>query len=405
MVIGLLAITAIPTVTGVGNAISAQKKQNANLSKEQEKFHMTFIMEHEGKVQELGTGVVKDQKFYINFPDNPVDGYKFLGWYFKYPSEEGHLGLVSMVSDDPPALNWIYVDKDTHAVTEDDRFLTLEGDHDSFVAVREEGPDGEQRWAVYWDPEGDIEDEVDDEDRCRPEARQGIVMYILYLDSNLDHDLMAVPNPVIRPGGLNLYGLAPLGRRVDIDKRTTINSYQFQFSHYSSDLNKNRPKHNPIMSATMEKDRVSAESDDQTYSSEEQPKKQRRTKKKGTKTSRRKQQQQQQSGPLDQLPVGGDLGNTVGGVTNTLGGVTGGALNQQQGGDDGGKSDTLRLRLDLNLDIEIQLKARIHGDLELALLLTSTPNFLKSIPPVGRHVYAVSHAKPRENEAIRITLH
>ncbi|KAH7250743.1 hypothetical protein FSOLCH5_000088 [Fusarium solani] len=186
MVIGLLAITAIPTVTGVGNAISAQKKQNANLSKEQEKFHMTFIMEHEGKVQELGTGVVKDQKFYINFPDNPVDGYKFLGWYFKYPSEEGHLGLVSMVSDDPPALNWIYVDKDTHAVTyggrkdtvghvigpwgwsEDDRFLTLEGDHDSFVAVREEGPDGEQRWAVYWDPEGDIEDEVDDEDRCRP---------------------------------------------------------------------------------------------------------------------------------------------------------------------------------------------------------------------------------------------
>lgn len=62
MVIGLLAITAIPTVTGVGNAISAQKKQNASLSKEQEKFHMTFIMEHKGKMQELGTGVVKDQK-------------------------------------------------------------------------------------------------------------------------------------------------------------------------------------------------------------------------------------------------------------------------------------------------------------------------------------------------------
>lgn len=39
---------------------------------------------------------------------------------------------------------------------------------------------------------------------------------------------------------------------------------------------------------------------------------------------------------------------------------------QEQGG--GGKSDTLKLRLDLNLEIEIQLKARIHGDLELALL-------------------------------------
>ncbi|KAM0428553.1 hypothetical protein ACHAPT_006913 [Fusarium lateritium] len=189
MVIGLLAITAIPTVTGVGNAVSAQKRQNESLSKEQEKFHLSFIMEHEGKVQELGTGVLIDQKskqkLYLNLPDSPVEGYRFLGWYFKYPCEEGHLGLVSMVSDDPPALNWIYVDKDTHAVTygarkdtvghvigpwgwsEDDRFLTLEGDHDSFVAVREEGPGGEERWAVYWDPEGDIEDENEDE-TCRP---------------------------------------------------------------------------------------------------------------------------------------------------------------------------------------------------------------------------------------------
>jgi hypothetical protein len=33
-----------------------------------------------------------------------------------------------------------------------------------------------------------------------------------------------------------------------------------------------------------------------------------------------------------------------------------------------GRDDALRLRLDLNLDVEITLKARIHGDLELALL-------------------------------------
>lgn len=121
-------------------------------------------------------------QMYLNLSDAPVQGYRFLGWYFKYPSEEGHLGLVSMVSDDPPALNWIFVDKDTHMVTfggkkdtighvigpwgwtEDERFLTLQGDHDSFVAVRDE--DG--KWAVYWDPEGDIEDEIDDEERCQP---------------------------------------------------------------------------------------------------------------------------------------------------------------------------------------------------------------------------------------------
>jgi hypothetical protein len=131
------------------------------------------------------------------------------------------------------------------------------------------------------------------------------------------------------------------------------------------------------------------EAEDQTLSSEEAPRRERRSKKKGTKSRRRQdtQQQQQQgggggSGPLDQLPLAGDLGNTVGGVTdgvsNTLGGVTGGlgglTGGQQQGGGggDAGK-DTLRLRLDLNLDIEIQLKARIHGDLELSLLYVTSP--------------------------------
>lgn len=124
------------------------------------------------------------------------------------------------------------------------------------------------------------------------------------------------------------------------------------------------------MAGTLEKDRVSSDVESETASVEEVQPKPRRTKKKGTKVARRQQQQQQQSGPLDQLPLGGlggdTVGNTLGGVTNTLGGITGSAVDQQGGG--GSKSDTLRLRLDLNLDVEIQLKARIHGDLELALL-------------------------------------
>lgn len=131
----------------------------------------------------------------------------------------------------------------------------------------------------------------------------------------------------------------------------------------------------------MEKDRV--DTDDQTMSSEEAPRRERRSKKKSSKSRRQGTQQQQGgggSGPLDQLPLAGDLGNTVGGVTdgvsNTLGGVTGGlggltGGQQGGGGGDAGK-DTLRLRLDLNLDIEIQLKARIHGDLELSLLYVYT---------------------------------
>lgn len=136
--------------------------------------------------------------------------------------------------------------------------------------------------------------------------------------------------------------------------------------------------------STMEKDRVSNEvdSDDNSLSSEEPPKPApRRTKKK----SKSKRSKREQSGPLDSLPVGGDsVGGALGGVTNTLGGVTNNAVDQQKG-DGGGKSDTLRLRLDLNLDIEIQLKARIHGDLELALLYVLPPRFTTSSSPLSHH--------------------
>ena len=98
---------------------------------------------------------------------------------------------------------------------------------------------------------------------------------------------------------------------------------------------------------------------------------------------RRRQQQTQQKGKGSGGPLGGlggvsavlpvdNVGETAGKLVNsatgTLSNVAGGAVNKQGGGDKGGKSDTLRLRLDLNLEVEITLKARIHGDLELALL-------------------------------------
>jgi len=92
------------------------------------------------------------------------------------------------------------------------------------------------------------------------------------------------------------------------------------------------------------------------------------------KNRRRPTKKRQQNGPLDTLSLNNlplnsasqTVGNTADGVTNTLGDVAGNALNK--GGGDGKKSDTLRLRLDLNLEIEITLKAKIHGDLTLALL-------------------------------------
>ncbi|CAM1510610.1 Fc.00g009450.m01.CDS01 [Cosmosporella sp. VM-42] len=182
MVIGLLAITAIPTVIGVSQAISAQKKQQAAAGKENEKFHLSAIFKD--TQEEQGTGILVDNKLYFDLPEAPVKGHKVCGYHFKYPSEEGHLGLVSTTCDDPPALGWIFVNKDTHAVaygsrkdtighvigpwgwSEDERFVTLQEGYDNFVAVKEDA-DGGVRWAVYWDPDGKILEEVGQE-RCRP---------------------------------------------------------------------------------------------------------------------------------------------------------------------------------------------------------------------------------------------
>ena len=104
---------------------------------------------------------------------------------------------------------------------------------------------------------------------------------------------------------------------------------------------------------------------------------------------RRKRNQRQKKGgqgPLDNLALD-NVQNTAGGLVNSatgaLGGVAGNAVQNQGGGDGGGKSDTLRLRLDLNLDIEITLKAKIHGDLELALLYVFFSHFafFSRLPP------------------------
>jgi hypothetical protein len=111
------------------------------------------------------------KKLWIDHPAAPAQGHKFTGWYFMYPSEAQQLGLVSYVSADPPALNWIFVDKDSHMIrhgsraetlgghtvgpwhwSNDEQWLTLEGSDAQFVAVEQEN----KKWAVAWDGDGSI---------------------------------------------------------------------------------------------------------------------------------------------------------------------------------------------------------------------------------------------------------
>ncbi|KAF8897259.1 hypothetical protein BD779DRAFT_362148 [Infundibulicybe gibba] len=61
-----------------------------------------------------------------------------------------------------------------------------------------------------------------------------------------------------------------------------------------------------------------------------------------------------------------DTGRKVTGAAQGAVSSVGNAVGQVAGG--GGGDKPLKLRLDLNLDVDIQLKARVHGDLTLALL-------------------------------------
>lgn len=120
---------------------------------------------------------------------------------------------------------------------------------------------------------------------------------------------------------------------------------------------------------TYESDVEDASSDEQY---QPQPQQNRQMQRRRPRPQQTQQQQQPQGGggPLDGVGLGGvtdTAGGLVKGATGALGGIAG---NQAQESGGKGKSDTLRLRLDLNLDVEITLKAKIHGDLELALLET-----------------------------------
>lgn len=61
-ILGLLTVTSIPTVTGVGQAVSAQKRQNAE-SKEQEKINLAAKFSGENPLSdEQATCFLKDGK-------------------------------------------------------------------------------------------------------------------------------------------------------------------------------------------------------------------------------------------------------------------------------------------------------------------------------------------------------
>ncbi|PNS21583.1 hypothetical protein CAC42_942 [Sphaceloma murrayae] len=174
--------SGIAVVTGVAEGVSHQQKVNEEASNEtrQLKFHVDVSANSSSsRANQVDSSMVvlHSDKLWLEPRDKatnqPVKGHPFTGFYIPYPDEErmGIRGMVSTISRDPPMLNWIYVDRETHEVkysnrtgsikhhvgewdwteeTGPDSCVTFDG-WEGFLAV-EEGPG---KWGLYFDMDDD----------------------------------------------------------------------------------------------------------------------------------------------------------------------------------------------------------------------------------------------------------
>ncbi|KAF2796635.1 hypothetical protein K505DRAFT_158721 [Melanomma pulvis-pyrius CBS 109.77] len=176
MVLGILtAIAACPAIIGTTEAVRQGQRQNA---REKHRGLKTNLIANCSTISRAGREingcqiVLSDGKLYLavpsdEFPDGCPDDHPFAGYFLPYPDQNWGRrgeGMVSTISDDPPQLNWIYVDRDTcevkygdrvtsephiigpWSVTPMDRRVTLE-DWEGFMAVKY----GPGEWALYFD--------------------------------------------------------------------------------------------------------------------------------------------------------------------------------------------------------------------------------------------------------------
>ena len=96
MVIGLLLITAIPTVTGVAQAISGQRNRDQQKKDERrmKKFHVDVHCASDDKAASALNGgriVLKDERLWVGPPQVTVPGkhgYVAEAFYIEYPDPE-----------------------------------------------------------------------------------------------------------------------------------------------------------------------------------------------------------------------------------------------------------------------------------------------------------------------------
>jgi hypothetical protein len=213
MVLGIItSIAACPAIIGTTEAIRQGQRQNARQTHRGRKSNIyVSCSDPSRKARDIngGTVVLRDRKvcllphskhessltssqlyvttvnpkckFHGDGDQEPgrldEDGHLFAGYFFPYPDKKWGRrgdGYVSTISEDPPQLNWIYVDKDTYEVkyglraeaeghivgpwncTPIDKRLMLDM-WEGFTVVEEK----ENTWALYFDVDDDgLEEKV-----------------------------------------------------------------------------------------------------------------------------------------------------------------------------------------------------------------------------------------------------
>ncbi|RYO67573.1 hypothetical protein AA0113_g4507 [Alternaria arborescens] len=176
MVLGILtAIAACPAIIGTTEAVRQGQRQNAREKHRGLKTNLSVSCSRatrSGREIDQCEVVLSENKLYLNvpsdeFPDGHPEDHPFAGYFLPFPDQDWGRqgeGMVSTISDDPPQLNWIYVDRDTcevkHGdrvasepqivgpwdVTRMDRRVTFMG-WEGFMAVQY----GPGEWALYFD--------------------------------------------------------------------------------------------------------------------------------------------------------------------------------------------------------------------------------------------------------------
>ncbi|KAK7697226.1 hypothetical protein SLS64_013783 [Diaporthe eres] len=202
----LTAVGAVPTIIGTTQAIEHGQRQNARSKHRGRRSNLVVTLPRKNSCSALFDGakvVLRDHKLYIDTASDMLastqdpatqedsgipsgnaepepNGHLFSGFYLPHPvlqpqwARQGLKGegLVSTIRDEPPDLNWVYVDRDTLEVkygsraeseghllgpwdcTERERRVTFEG-WEGFLAVEDAPETHPGVWALYFDRDED----------------------------------------------------------------------------------------------------------------------------------------------------------------------------------------------------------------------------------------------------------